>query len=116
MNDVTKSYCPINVSLECHSRGYVLADVWEFFDDDTGAPFDVSSDDFEMRIKNASGIVIETLTIGSGLEYAAANYGVVFQISTAVTGTSGTYTFDLDWTRSGVSYPVLAITGTIEVV
>lgn len=91
--------------------GFAYPDELSFNEDTaTGDPIDISADDFKLVIKDSTGTVIDTLTLGDvstdGLEYVAPNK-LKQLIGSPTTDTAGTYTADLIITEpDGGHYPL----------
>lgn len=72
------------------------------FVDSLEAAITITSDDFEMEILDSDGNVVDTLSIGSGLAIVAPNK-LNISVGPPVTGSAGTYTGTLVWTRLSTS-------------
>lgn len=76
---------------------------------ENGAAIDISGDSFQCIIKDASGSVLETLELGSGIEFDAADGVVQVLIGSTTTDNAGKYSHSFIWqiASSGAS-PVVA--------
>jgi len=93
--------------------GFSYAFEIEFKDQD--GVIDITGDTFSMPVKNALGVVVATLTLGSGLQLGATAEILVIQIESPITDAAGTYTYVLSWTRPATSEEIPAMVGVIKV-
>lgn len=108
--------CPATWNWECLIAGFTYQQTVNFRNSDGSTPApDVSADGFEMVVKNADGDVVDTLTIGSGIEYGAENNQITVTVGATITDESGTYTFLLSWQRDSTGENIPVFVGKIEV-
>lgn len=95
--------------------GFAYAFEIVFKDRITKAPITITGDDFEMIIKNAAGVVVETLTTTPAAGLTIAVDTLTGLIGTDTTQTAGKYTYLIVWTIASTSAIVPAVEGTIVV-
>ena len=111
----TLSFCPGIINLNCLKVGvYVYRAKITFKNVSTGEPIDIMDDDFVMYIWDAQGVLIDTLTVGDGLEKEADNV-LYFVIESPVTDAAGVYTHQIDWSPVSTGAPFPAFVGKIIV-
>lgn len=115
-NNYVSDFCPADWPWECLIAGFTYQQTVNFRNSDGSTPApDVSADGFEMVVKNADGDVVDTLTIGSGIEYGAADNQITVTVGAPITDESGTYTFLLSWQRVSTGENIPVFIGKIEV-
>jgi len=85
------------------------------FKDQAGAVLPITADSFSIQIKNSAGVVVETLaTPASGMTISGTNK-LNIKVGVATTGTAGSYTGLLVWSRAstGAVIPIAELTFAI---
>ena len=114
-NNDTLSFCPATLNVTCLKVGeYAYRIKLLFLNRSTGAAIDITADDFVMYVWDSLGVLVDTLTIGAGLEIEADNvlYAV---LESPVTDEAGTYTHQIDWSPVSTGLPFPAFVGKIVV-
>lgn len=114
-NNDTLSFCPATLNVTCLKVGeYAYRIKLLFKNRSTGAAIDITADDFVMYVWDSLGVLVDTLTIGAGLEIEADNilYAV---LESPVTDDAGIYTHQIDWSPVSTGLPFPAFVGKIVV-
>ncbi len=110
-NTFTSNFCPAPWPWECLFTGFTYQQTVNFRNSDGSTPApDVSADGFEMVIKDSTGGIAATLTIGDGIEYGAEDNQIAVTVGAPITDEAGVYTYLLSWQRvsTGENIPVFA--------
>lgn len=103
---ITTDYCPAVWNLTCLYVGFSYTNTIDFAEAD-GTAINISADTFSMPITNSLGVLVETLTLGSGL--AILGTGTLqITIGALTTTNAGTYTHRIIWEEAatGATAPV----------
>ncbi len=81
---------------------------------DSGTAIDITPDSFTLTVKDADAVVIDTLTLGSGIEFGAGDGELLITFDSPVTDDATVLYYLLEWERGANVVPVLR--GAINVV
>lgn len=95
-------------------EGFTYVKTAVFLDGDEVA-INITSDTFELEIYDSDNVLVDALTIGSGLTIVPTNK-LNIAVGPPVTTTAGTYTGTLIWTRTsnGAIVPILNFSFLVE--